>query len=195
MPILWPTISQSNAPTYLREDNPMPNADILTSIEGRRAGLSSEGAMVLNLPSGAQIQLGLQIDVTLSAAQVDSLFTTPVTVIPAPGAGYAIVVERVHAYLVAGTAFAGIAAGEDLVLKYTNAAGAQASGVIETTGFLDQATVQNRVVGFPGSTGATAGDVAPVENAAVVAALLVGDVTGGRALKLRIRYSVMQMAI
>ena len=172
----------------------MPQADILTSIEGRRLGLSPEGAAILNLPSGAQVQLGLQIDVTLTAAQVDGLFTTPVSVIPAPGVGYAILVERVHAYLVAGTAFAGIAAGEDFVLKYTNAAGAQASGVIETTGFLDQATTQHRIVGQQASTGATASDVAPVDNAAIVAALLVGDVTGGRALKLRIRYSIVSTA-
>ena len=173
----------------------MPQPDILTRIEGRRMGLSSEGALILNLPSGGQVQLGLQVDVTLTAAQVDALFTTPITVIPAPGVGFAIAVERVHAYLVAGTAFAGIAAGEDLVLKYTNAAGAQACGVIETTGFLDQATVQNRLVGMQGSTGATASDLTPVDNAPIVAALLVGDVTGGRALKLRIRYSIMQTGI
>lgn len=169
----------------------MPQADILTSIEGRRLGLSPEGALVLNQPSGAQVQLGLQIDVTLTAAQVQGLFTTPVSVIPAPGAGFAILVTRVHAYLVAGTAFAGVAVGEDFVLKYTNASGAQASGVVETTGFLDQATVQNRFVGMSGSTGSTPSDVAPVENAAVVAALLVGDITGGRALKLRIRYEIV----
>ena len=173
----------------------MPQADILTSIEGRRLGLSPEGAAILNLPSGAQVQLGLQIDVTLTAAQVNAMAATPISVIAAPGVGFAIYVERVHAYLVAGTAFASIVAGGDLALKYTNGSGTQASGVIETTGFLDQATTQHRVVGQQASTGATASDSNPVDNAAVVAHLIAaGVLTGGRALKLRIRYSIVSTA-
>lgn len=173
----------------------MPQSDILTSIEGRRVGLSSEGALVLNQPSGAQVQLGLQIDVTLTAAQVNALAATPISVIAAPGVGFAIYVERVHAYLVAGTAFGSVVSAGDLALKYTNGSGAQASAVIETTGFLDQATAQHRLVGQQASTGATASDTNAVDNAAVVAHLLAaGVLTGGRSLKLRIRYSIVSTA-
>ena len=64
------------------------------------------------------------VDVTLTTAQVKALFATPVTVVAAPGAGLANVLHSVVAFLDFNTAaYDGIAAGEDFVLKYTNAAG------------------------------------------------------------------------
>lgn len=132
---------------------------------------------------------------TITAAQMLALNATPVELVAAPAAGLAHVVRRVRLHKPAGTAYATVAAGEDLVVKYTNGSGAQASGVIETTGFLDQATAQFRIVGFPGSTGSTAGDVTPVSAAALVMHLLVGEITTGDSpLYVLVDYDTVQLA-
>ena len=110
---------------------------------------------------------------TITSAQLLALFTTPIEIIPAPGAGYYVKPTRLVITHGTGTAYAGIAAGEDLVLKWTNAAGAECSQQIETTGFLDQTTAQIREVGELTTV------LSPVENAAVVLHLLVGNITTG----------------
>lgn len=130
---------------------------------------------------------------SITSAQLLALNATPITVVAAPGAGLAIIPQRVVIYKPAGTAYAGIAVGEDLVLKYTNGSGAQCSSVIETTGFLDQTTAQTRVAGMPGSVTTTAGDYAPVANAAVVLHLLVGEITTGTSpLYVRTFYDIIK---
>lgn len=163
--------------------------DIGVSLHGRRIGLTQPGGgpggghssgLVINhgIPN-SQTLLGVYRTVTVTNAQVLALNATPQTIILAPDAGIAVVPTRWAVYKPAGVAFGGIAAGEDLVLKYTNAAGAQISSVIETTGFLDQTTAQTRIAGMPASTGATAGDYAPVAAAPVVLHLLTGEITTG----------------
>lgn len=167
--------------------------DIITSIRGRRFGLSTRGNLVTNRPDGGKY--GVQTYKQITSAQVLALFATPITVVAAPAAGFAHIVRRLTIHKPAGVAYAGIAAGADLVLKYTNAAGAQASGVIETTGFLDQTTAQQRVVGFPGATGATPGDVAPVSAAVLVLHLLVGEITTGDSpLHVLVDYDTIKLA-
>lgn len=151
----------------------------LTSVHGRRMGLTPSGAMVLNKDDGSQEVLGHSVTVTVTSAQLLALNATPQPILAAQGTGFAILPKRVAIRHAAGTAYAGIAAGEDLVLKYTNGSGAQCSSVIETTGFLDQTTAQIRVAHAPASTGSTAGDYAPVANAAVVLHLLSGEITTG----------------
>jgi hypothetical protein len=163
--------------------------DIGVSLHGRACGLVQPGGgpggghgrgIVLNQPqANVQTLLGVYRTVTVTSAQLLALNATPQTIILAPDTGIAVIPTRMAIYKPAGTAYGGIAAGEDLVLKYTNGSGAQCSGVIETTGFLDQTTAQTRVVGMPGSTGSTAGDYAPVAGAAVVLHLLTGEITTG----------------
>ena len=163
----------------------MANHEVETSIHGiDRLGLDKEDNLIGTRKGAATV--------TITSAQLLALFATPQEVIPALGAGKAAVPTMVTMYKPAGTAYAGIAAGEDLVLKYTNAAGAQCSSVIETTGFLDQTTAQTRVAGFIGSTGATAGDVAPVANAAVVAHLLTAEIiTGDSPLYVKVHFNII----
>src|SRR5688572_20996969 len=146
----------------------MPLASSIRQIKGRQFGIDEEGNLIVNRSGGFREVLGASKYTQITSAQLLALFTTPQTVVAAPGAGLAIIPSKVVIHKPAGTAYAGIAAGEDLVLKYTNASGAQCSSVIEATGFLDQTTAQTRVARFPGSTGSTAGDVTPVANAAVV---------------------------
>ncbi len=166
--------------------------DILTSLHGRRFGLTTDDRIVFNRANGGQILLGAAPTVTVTSAQLLALNATPKTIVAAPGAGLAIIPTRVAIYKPAGTAYAAIAAGEDLVLKYTNGSGAQCSSVIETTGFLDQATAQTRVAHAPGSMTTVAGDYAPVANAAVVLHLLSGEIiTGDSPIYVRVWYDII----
>ena len=128
---------------------------------------------------------------TLTSAQVLALNATPITVLAAPGAGFANVVLDATFWTAGGTAYGGIAAGEDLALKYTNSSGAEASPRVETTGWLDQTTAQVRFIQGLG-TSAAVGDVAPVANAVIVAQLLTGEITTGNyAIKYRITYKTI----
>lgn len=126
-------------------------------------------------------------DITITSAELLALFTTPKTILAAPGAGFANIIEGIIWHKPAGTAYGGIAAGEDLSVSYTNAAGLAVAGC-ETTGFLDQATAQTRWSdGYNAASGISS--ITPVENAAIVAHLLVGNIiTGTSDLKLRIVY-------
>lgn len=152
----------------------MSSHDIQRTIE-TGLGLTVANDLKLEYPyPSAYRYLGLARTYKLvTSAQLLALFATPQTIVAAQGAGVAVIPHRVAIHKPAGTAYAGIAAGEDLVLKYTNAAGAECSMQIETTGFLDQTTVQTRVAYVPAAA------FAPVANAAVVLHLLVGEITTG----------------
>lgn len=168
---------------------------IITSLHGRRVGLGADGELILNKRSGEVIALGKSTTALLTSAQVLALFATPITVIAAAPAGYAHVVHRWAVHKPAGTAYAAIAVGEDLTLKYTNASGALAAAQMETTGFLDQTTAQTRIGAALGATGTTSGDVNAVAAAAVVAHLLVGEITTGDSdLYVRVWYDTIKLA-
>lgn len=156
---------------------------IQTSLHGRRLGLSARNEMVHNnLPQNTQIVRG-SYKTTITSAQLLALNATPITVVPARGAGLITMVERWGAYKAAGTAYAAIAAGEDLVLKYTDGSGAVAATPIETTGFLDQAGAHcrwaNGTATGDGATPTTGAIGQSAANAAIVAQLLVGEITTG----------------
>ena len=127
----------------------------------------------------------MKLDVLVSSAELLALFATPKTIVPAPGAGLALVFEGAAIHKPAGTAYAGVAVGEDLTVKYTNQAGAEVAQC-ETTGFLDQATAQTRYV-RPHTAASLISSLTPTDNAALVLALLVGEITTGNS-PLHVRY-------
>lgn len=126
--------------------------------------------------------------VVLTSAQILALNATPISLLPAPGAGLVNVVTGVMVTKVAGTAYAGIAAGEDLALKYTDASGSVAA-TVEMTGFADS-TAATVAWAAPAATSF------PVANAAIVAHMLTGEITTGDSpFVLRIYYKTIKSAL
>lgn len=124
------------------------------------------------------------VAVDIPAAAVLALNATPVTVVPAPGAGKALILLSAALWLdYGGTAYAGIASGEDLAIKYTDANGATLA-TIETTGFMDATADAFRYV-----AAVTTAAITPIVNAPLVLHLLTGEITTGDSpLRLRVLY-------
>lgn len=156
--------------------------DNLISIHGRKFGIDKDDNLLINgeiaVLSEATIRRGVAT-VTVTSAQLLALNATPQTIVPAQGANLVILPTLLAIRHNGGTAYGGIAVGEDLVLKYTNGSGAQCSAAVEATGFLDQTTAQTRVVRAPSGSGATPADFTPVANTPVVLHMLTGEITTG----------------
>lgn len=134
--------------------------------------------------SGEQVY---RITGTIAAASVKTLNAAPVSVIAAPGAGKAIMVDRVHWWLdFATAAYNGVDAGENLSLKY--AGGAIATDAVTGAGFGDALADEHRFVG-PAT-------VEPTVNVAVQAQIAVGEwfaTTGDSPLKYEIWYRIVTL--
>jgi hypothetical protein len=127
----------------------------------------------------------LYADLVVTSAQLLALYTTPLSIVAAPGTGKVVVPVMAQAFHDAGTAYDGVDAGEDLVLRYTDASGAIAL-TIETDGFLNVATDQHRLVHGPAVA------FAPVANAALVLHMTEGNIaTGTGTLDVRVWYRVV----
>lgn len=131
------------------------------------------------------------VDVEITSAQLLALFATPQPIVPAPGAGKFNVFDEAILYLkYGGTAYGGIAAGEDLAVKYTDASGLQV-GSCETTGFLDATADAIRLMQAYRAASLVS-QITPVVNAALVLHLLVAEIaTGNSPLKVRTYYYVL----
>lgn len=157
-----------------------------TSIHGRRLGLGYNDELIV----GRQM-LRHHRDLTITSAQVLALNAAPQTILPAPGTGFANIFEGLVIHKPAGTAYAGIAVGEDISIRYTSLAGAEVA-LCETTGFLDQATAQTRFVRPQSALVNTVSDINPVDNAVMVLGILTGEIiTGTSPLHLRVLYSIV----
>ena len=77
-------------------------------------------------------------DVTLTSTEIKALATTPIELVAAPAAGSTILFLGALLKLNYGGTNAFTEAGDNLGIKYTDAAGVQVSGTIESTGFIDQ---------------------------------------------------------
>ncbi len=159
---------------------------IQVPIFGNQLGLNHAGELVSNpypnLTGYSEEVLmnpmGLQ-KTSITSAQLLALNATPITIVAAAPTGFVTVFMGMGLYKPAGTAYAGIAATEDLAAKYTDGSGQQVSAYVEPVGFLDQTTAQIRWVGPIASIGTTtAGDVTPL-GAVIVLQMLVGEITTG----------------
>lgn len=132
-----------------------------------------EVALVVN-EGGTWEHMGIPVEQarlnsgTIAAAAVATLNATPVEMLPAPAAGFAIIVDYIWWFLDFGTVqYDGTAPGEDLVAKYTNAAGDEVCGPVDHLGFGDAvADTHSMVRSIP---------VAPVPAAPIMAHILNGE--------------------
>ena len=131
------------------------------------------------------------VDVEITTTELLALFTTAIDIVPAPGAGKALILLGAILFLdYNSAAYGGIAAGEDLTINYTDKNGAVLA-TIETTGFLDQTNDEVRYV-----YAASAAAITPVANAVLCLHLLVGNITTGDSpLKLRVYYRVVPVTL
>lgn len=130
------------------------------------------GRLVLGLGTGGAATVA-NARVTMTNAQVLALHTTPITVVPAPGAGYVIdVIDGLGIFDYTGAYTAG--AGVDLRLFYSDTgAGIAASNVIETTGWLTASADAIRAFsGVPDDTN-------PRANSSIVIQEVTGVALGG----------------
>jgi len=107
-------------------------------------------------------------DFKLTSTQMDTLNATPVTLIAAPGAGKALVVEGVYTFIDAGSTAFELGSGT-LDFKYTNGSGAQVATSVPNAQVESSSDTQYRSVALA---------VVPVLNAVVVAHASA-DVTAG----------------
>lgn len=150
-----------------------------------------EGGLKVGAGAGLPTNLVRYVDVTISSAELLALNATPKQLVAAPGANLALVFEGAVAFYDYGTAaYAGIAAGEDLSVKYTDGSGAAVGGC-ETTGFLDGTADATRYI-LPTAAASGVSQITPVANAALVAHLLSGEITTGDSpIKMRVYYRVV----
>lgn len=163
---------------------------ILTHVFGTKLGLDDQSGLMFG--ADPAIVSRRTFDVVVSTGEILALNDTSKELAPAPGADKFNILEWALFFLdYAGVAYGGIAAGEDLVISYTDEAGV-AAAEIETTGFLD-ATADAYRLAYPHSAvaGATTALV-PVANAALVLGLLTAEIaTGTSPLYVKGAYSVV----
>lgn len=142
------------------------------------------GDIASKMPQGADGHRAANV----TTAQVLALFTTPVLVIPAPGAGKIIIPSLAYVHKPAGTAYGGIAAGEELSIGYV---GGAEYFQIASAGFLDQATAQQRIaLAHAIATGPAS--ITPTVNAGIEIKLLIGNITTGTsALLVKVFYKII----
>lgn len=130
-------------------------------------------------------------NVTITTAELLALNAAPKTLVAAPGAGKALILIDAQMELTYNSAaYDGIAAGEDLEIRYTDGSG-QLVATVETTGFLDAVADAYRHA-YP----AAAAAIVPAANAALVMNLASGEIaTGNSPLKVRVRYREITLAL
>lgn len=130
-------------------------------------------------------------NVTVSTAELLALNATPKQLVAAPGAGKALILIDAQFMLdYNSAAYAGVAAGENLEIRYTDGSG-QLVATIETDPFLT-ATADAYRHTYP----AAAAEIIPAENAALVIDLASGEITTGNSpLKVRVRYREITLAL
>jgi len=126
----------------------------------------------------------LRVKVTLTAAQVKALFTTPITLIAAPGAGIAILVDRITFVSTYGTAT--YAGSNALEFRYTDASGSKVTADIPSATLnFSSGTKFSTVAGV-------VTELIPIANSPIVVAIPTANPTVGDSIVyLTVDYSLI----
>lgn len=151
---------------------------------GLRYGKGTRGEFLVNATQSgkgkdAQVLIEAVQKTTITSAQLLALFGTPIEIAPAPAVGFANIFRRAGIFKPAGTAYDNIAAGENLAIGYTNAAGLVVSPEIETVGFLDQTSAEFRWVERRAVALGVVGDIEPTSAANLVLKLEDAEIQTG----------------
>jgi len=125
----------------------------------------------------------------ITSAQLLSMFSVPITIVPASKAGFAHILVGAMVHKPAGTAY-NLTTATGLSIKYTNASGIEVSQSA-IAGFLDQTTVQSRYLrAHAAASGANS--ITPVAAAPLVLQVLTAEITTGTGgLRVRVEYITM----
>lgn len=176
---------------YIEDDQTVGSAPAGRSVAGIVKDLDGAGVWVdvgrLPYPSAHDSYIA---EALITTAQLLALNAAPQILVPAPGAGKVNIWDGAQLFLdFNSVAYDGIAAGENLEVRYTNAAG-QLIATIETDPFLASVADAYRF-----ARPAAAVEIIPVANAAIVLCLAAGEVaTGNSPLKVRSDYRVRDAA-
>jgi len=139
--------------------------DATTSVKGK-VELSTDaeaqgksGSTVITASNLAASGFLQWADVTITAAEVKALATTPIELVAAPAAGsFHQFIGAVFKLNYGSEVFA--EAGDNLGVKYTDASGVQVSSTIETTGWIDQSadTITNAIAAQDAIVAATSAE-------------------------------------
>ena len=154
---------------------------ILKGLFGREIGLGPDGELIVNQQdqgkaTKSQALVEHVAIVTITSAQILALFSTPITLLAAPGAGRAWIPTRIVMTKEAGTAYT-VGTATDLLVYYTGLTGENIM-IQHDTDFMDQTTEESRVL--YGCSHSTAGaDINVVANTAVLIRSGTANMTGG----------------
>lgn len=134
------------------------------------------------------IAAGRQADVVISSAQLLAMHVTPKTLIAAPGAGKAIVLDRAVFFLDYNSiAYASVGGSDDITIRYVDGTGAVVC-TLETIGFLDQSADKYALV-VP-----AAGSLILPANQPLVAFLGGAVTTGNSPVAVRLLYDIIDLS-
>lgn len=148
--------------------------------------VSATAGRVLLDPQGYRWRKHREVTVRIPSAAVLTMNATPVSLVPAPGAGKAILVDSVRVGLVYGSAAYTCQAGEDLQFRYTNGSGDLVVATIDDAVF-------NGVTAIKGVI-RRGSDAVLAANAPVVAFIATGEWADGDSdLVVVVQYQVVNI--